>query len=62
MIIDLTQPEFVKQMDLRRFFSDPVNVVPALILAKSILPWWYYKEIRKELIEMITNPEALLLK
>lgn len=62
MIVDLTQSEVVKQMDLRSFFSDPANVVPALILAKSILPRWYYKAIRKELLEMITTPEALLLK
>ena len=52
MIIDLTQSELLKQIELKTFFFDPINVAKALILAKQILPGWYYEEIKKELISL----------
>lgn len=55
MIIDLTQSEFSQQMGLRAYFSDSINLIRVLILAKSILPEWYYEEIKKEVISLASN-------
>ncbi len=57
MIIDQTQDKLLKQMELRTFFSNPINAAKALVLARSILPGWYYEEIKKEL--MSTVPTGL---
>lgn len=58
MIIDLTHKNPLKD-DLREYFSDPVNIVRALVLAKSVLPEWYYEEIKKELISLHPTPDYL---
>lgn len=52
MIIDLTQSELSKQMDLGIFFSDSIKIAKALVLAKAILPSWYYEDIKKELLDL----------
>lgn len=65
MIIDLTQKNSSQWADLREYFSDPINIARALVLAKSVLPPWYYEEIKKELINLhpayVLADERLLL-
>lgn len=58
MIIDLTQSDMLKQMELKTFFSDPLKFAKTLILAKRILPGWYYEEIKNQLMDLTPTPES----
>ncbi len=57
MIIDLTQSNLIKQMDLRAHFSNPFNLAEALVFAKAVLPDEGYEYIKKELMKLAQIPE-----
>ena len=53
MIVDLTQNDLAKQMELNKFFSSPMNVTRALVLAKVLCPQWYYEDVKEELMKCL---------
>jgi hypothetical protein len=52
MIIDLIDNDLLQQVDLEEYFSDPINVAKALVLAKHDLPGPAYLEAKKHLMAM----------